>query len=219
MKQVTNLTLTRLSSFVMRAMHPRSVSLKIPRHPVTLSAIFIIFFVPRVVFAGHSDGFFENDGFKAADFIRDSNGMQQQGPEDEDASLDNFRDELNEVIKNKLRRNLYQKIFHKDRRGDFLIDDIKIDETKDQYIYRIDIPSCHFKTVKVFIKNSTIVLYDDLRQRERQTRQAALYARNKLEGLFHRVIPIPNNVRTDDLQPMQKNGVMIIALDKIKPEV
>lgn len=128
-------------------------------------------------------------------------------------SFKTYKKEIDQIIQNKMRRHIQQKVFRPDAQGNFINQDIKVDETKDQIIYHIDIPSLHQKLVKVLIRNNAIVLYNDSRKTDKGDLQGFLKRRRY--GLYHRVIPLPQNAIQKSIQPTEKNGVLIIRVDKI----
>lgn len=130
-----------------------------------------------------------------------------------EVDLISFRNRIDAILTDKIRQSLDRNIFP-DNATAFFANGIKINETKNQYIYKIDVPTTHRDHLKVLLRNNSIVLLNQSESPSKKGRLMAGLGQINTD-VFHRIIPLPTNADMQSISPIDQDGVLIISVNKI----
>jgi HSP20 family protein len=89
---------------------------------------------------------------------------------------------------------------------------IDIVEQNGKLILRADLPGMTKDDVKVEITDESVII-DGERKYEHEENQQGVYRSERSYGRFHREIPLPEGVKTENATANFKNGVLEVTVD------
>ncbi len=95
---------------------------------------------------------------------------------------------------------------------------IELKETEEALILRAQVPGIEAKDLEVEVTRDSVILSGEHRQEER-TEEKGYYRSEFRYGSFRRVVPLPTEVKTDQVKAEFKDGVLVLTLPKIEEEV
>jgi HSP20 family protein len=92
-----------------------------------------------------------------------------------------------------------------------------VEETKEQVIYRFDVPGLEKDKIHVKVQNGVLLIQGE-RKSEKQKEDTAqgFYSSEVRYGSFSRSMPVPPYVNEDSIEASYEQGVLTITFDKIK---
>ncbi len=93
----------------------------------------------------------------------------------------------------------------------------EVEETDKEILVRVEVPGVEKEDLQITIDGNMLYLSGEKRI-ERESRESNYYIMERAYGAFHRAIPLPRNVSTDDAEASYKNGVLKIHLPKESSE-
>lgn len=95
--------------------------------------------------------------------------------------------------------------------------DVEVLERPNQLVIRADLPGLTKEDVKVGILDNVLTLEGE-RKQETEEKKEGYFRSERHYGAFYRGIPLPENVKADQVQAVFKNGVLEVTLPLIKEE-
>lgn len=100
----------------------------------------------------------------------------------------------------------------------FNVSPVKADlrETETEYIVEADLPGYDKDGIEICFEDSLLTIsaqHDELTEDKRDS----YIHRERRRGSFSRTIPVPNNVKSNDITATFKNGVLKVILPKVEP--
>lgn len=93
----------------------------------------------------------------------------------------------------------------------------EVEETDKDILVRIEVPGVKKEDLQITIDGNMLYLSGEKRI-ERESHDSNYHIMERAYGAFHRAIPLPRNVTTDDAEATYKNGVLKIHLPKVSSE-
>jgi HSP20 family protein len=90
---------------------------------------------------------------------------------------------------------------------------IEVQEEKDHYLIKAEIPGVEEKDIKAHLQGSNLVIEGE---KLREEKKSGFYHSEISYGRFLRSIPLGDDVETDDVSAFIRNGVLEIRLKKRK---
>lgn len=90
-----------------------------------------------------------------------------------------------------------------------------------EYLLQADVPGIDKNNVKIQVHNGMLHIHGE-QQQESKEQQQGYYMQERYQTAFSRSLPLPDNVREDDIRATMKDGVLQVHLPKVaaeKPEV
>ena len=89
--------------------------------------------------------------------------------------------------------------------------DLEVFERKGQYVVRADLPGLTKDDVKVNVENGVLTIQGE-RKQEAETTKDGWYRSERSYGAFYRTLPLPDGVKTDQIDATFKNGVLEVVM-------
>ena len=88
-----------------------------------------------------------------------------------------------------------------------------VEETKDAYLVRFDIPGIKDEELKIEVKDNTLFVSGERKREEKTNGEYVRYER--FYGRFERALTLPRNVDADKIDAQYDKGVLTLAVPKI----
>lgn len=93
---------------------------------------------------------------------------------------------------------------------------LDIKETENEYVVEVDVPGYNKENINISIEDDYLTISG--KQEDVVDENSGEYIRKERRmGSFTRTVPIPENVKLDDITAKYNNGVLRITLPKEKP--
>jgi HSP20 family protein len=133
---------------------------------------------------------------------------------------DPFRDlleiqkEMNKLFDSSISRSL-------DRKSDLLegfwTPAVDINEEKDKYVIRADLPGLKQEEIDVSVDDDTLTIKGE-RKIEKHDREKNYYRTERAYGAFQRSFTLPSSVDTDKINATYKDGVLEVTIPKTEEQ-
>lgn len=87
----------------------------------------------------------------------------------------------------------------------------------DNIVFECELPGVSRDRLDVHVNQDTILITGE-RMPTREEREASILLQEQRFGKFHRIVPLPYPVRSDNVEAHLKNGVLRITLPMLDPE-
>ena len=94
---------------------------------------------------------------------------------------------------------------------------LDIQEEKDRYVVKMDLPGADATNLKVSIEEGMLTVQGTRQKETREGEPGKALRTERQIGQFQRTFPLPGPVNPDSLKTEYKDGVYTITLDKAKP--
>jgi HSP20 family protein len=94
--------------------------------------------------------------------------------------------------------------------------EMDIKDTKDEYIFRLDLPGIDKDRVKIKTENNQLTISGQREAEKENKDDNGFYRMERSFGSFTRSLPLPEDADTEQMKVESKNGVLTIHLPKIK---
>lgn len=89
--------------------------------------------------------------------------------------------------------------------------DLEVFERKGQFVVRADLPGLTKDDVKVNVENGVLTIQGE-RKQEAETTNDGWHRSERSYGAFYRTLPLPDGVKTDQIDATFKNGVLEVVM-------
>lgn len=89
--------------------------------------------------------------------------------------------------------------------------DLEVFERKGQFVVRADLPGLTKDDVKLNVENGVLTIQGE-RKQEVETTDDGWYRSERSYGAFYRTLPLPDGVKSDQINATFKNGVLEIVM-------
>jgi len=97
--------------------------------------------------------------------------------------------------------------------SDAIVPPVDVEETKDGFVFHVDLPGIDPKQVKISLLGDTLTLRGE-RKREKQSHEGDVHRTERVFGSFERSFTLPAAVRGDEVKAAYANGVLDIRVPK-----
>jgi len=88
-------------------------------------------------------------------------------------------------------------------------------ETKDAYVFKVELPGFRKEDIKVEFSNDTLTLRGE-RKQEEETKNENCHRLERSYGLFERSFTIPKNVDAKKIDAELKDGILRLTIPKVE---
>jgi HSP20 family protein len=88
-------------------------------------------------------------------------------------------------------------------------------ETKDAYVFKIELPGFKKEDIKVEFSGETLTLRGE-RKQEEETKNENCHRLERSYGLFERSFTIPKNIDSKKIDATLKDGILMLTVPKIE---
>ncbi|MDD8012936.1 MAG: Hsp20/alpha crystallin family protein [Acidobacteriota bacterium] len=88
-------------------------------------------------------------------------------------------------------------------------------ETKDAYVFKVELPGFRKEDIKVEFSNETLTLRGE-RKQEEETKNENCHRLERSYGLFERSFTIPKNVDAKKIDAELKDGILLLTIPKVE---
>ena len=88
-------------------------------------------------------------------------------------------------------------------------------ETKDAYVFKVELPGFKKEDIKVEFSNETLTLRGE-RKQEEETKNENIHRVERSYGLFERSFTIPKNVDAKKIDAALKDGILQLTIPKVE---
>lgn len=88
-------------------------------------------------------------------------------------------------------------------------------ETKEAYVFKVELPGFKKEDVKVEFSGDTLSLRGE-RKQEEETKSENLHRLERSYGLFERSFTIPKNVDAKKIEASLKDGILVLTIPKLE---
>lgn len=88
-----------------------------------------------------------------------------------------------------------------------------IEEEKDKYIVKAELPGVKQENIKVSLVNNTLTIQGE-RKAEHKEKHEGFHRYERVQGEFRRSFHLPTEVDADKIKAKQKNGVLEVEIPK-----
>jgi HSP20 family protein len=99
-------------------------------------------------------------------------------------------------------------------KGNFFEPDIDIKEDGTQYTVTMDLPGMDKDKINIEIKNKMLKITGERETVSEENRADKFFRQERNYGYFSRVIPLPDNIKENEISADYKNGVLTIKIPK-----
>ena len=89
--------------------------------------------------------------------------------------------------------------------------DLEFFERKGQFVVRADLPGLTKEDVKLNVENGVLTIQGE-RKQEVETTDDGWYRSERSYGAFYRTLPLPDGVKTDQINATFRNGVLEVVM-------
>ncbi len=90
---------------------------------------------------------------------------------------------------------------------------VDVYELPNELVVKVDLPGVDANQIDLNVEEGALVIRGE-RSEEDPGEQAAWHARERWQGRFGRVVPLPSQVDVDGITAQLKNGVLLVRLPK-----
>ncbi len=88
-------------------------------------------------------------------------------------------------------------------------------ETKDAYVFKVDLPGFKKEDIKVEFTGETLIMRGE-RKHEEETKNENCHRLERSYGLFERSFTIPKNVDPKKIEAELKDGILLLTIPKVE---
>jgi HSP20 family protein len=88
-------------------------------------------------------------------------------------------------------------------------------ETKDAYVFKVELPGFKKEDIKVEFSNETLVLRGE-RKQEEEVKNENCHRLERSYGMFERSFNIPKNVDAKKIDASLKDGILLLTIPKVE---
>jgi HSP20 family protein len=88
-------------------------------------------------------------------------------------------------------------------------------ETKDAYVFKVELPGFKKEDLTVEFSNDTLTLRGE-RKQEEETKNENVHRLERSYGMFERSFTIPKNVDAKKIDAALKDGVLVLSVPKVE---
>ncbi len=88
-------------------------------------------------------------------------------------------------------------------------------ETKDAYVFKVELPGFRKEDIKVEFSNETLTLRGE-RKQEEESKNENCHRLERSYGLFERSFTIPKNVDAKKIDAALKDGILMLTIPKVE---
>lgn len=88
-------------------------------------------------------------------------------------------------------------------------------ETKDAYIFKVELPGFKKEEIKVEFTNDTLILHGE-RKQEEETKNENCHRLERSYGMFERSFTIPKNIDAKKIDASLKDGILQLTIPKVE---
>ena len=88
-------------------------------------------------------------------------------------------------------------------------------ETKDSYVFKVELPGFRKEDIKVEFSGETLTLRGE-RKQEEETKNESCHRLERSYGLFERSFTIPKNVDAKKSDASLKDGILVLTIPKME---
>lgn len=125
-----------------------------------------------------------------------------------------MQQKLNKMFNESFERGMRNYGFSPFDKGNYFEPDIDIKEDKTHYIITMDLPGMDKDKISVEIKNNTLRVSGERETAFEENKGDKFFRQERSYGHFLRVIPLPDNIKEDEVSADYKNGVLTIKIAK-----
>lgn len=141
---------------------------------------------------------FSNSGFDSYDPFQEMDQIQQM---------------MNRMFRDSFSRGAFGGGF----RQSFYEPDLDVEDTKDAYLIRLDLPGIDKDKINVKIQNNVLTVSGERKTEKEETQEdGSFYRMERSFGSFMRSFPLPADADSNTMTAENKNGVLTIRVPKIK---
>ena len=97
--------------------------------------------------------------------------------------------------------------------GGFAFPAVDVRDDEKEVVVTAELPGIEPKELDLYVENDSLVLKGE-KKYERKDEKSGYSVRERVFGRFHRVVPLPVEVRADGVKAEFKNGVLTVHLPK-----
>ncbi len=102
-------------------------------------------------------------------------------------------------------------------RGSFFEPDVDVQEKKDKYIVKIDVPGMEKDKIKINIEDNYMSIEGERAyETKQQSKDDSYFRAERSFGSFSRTIPLPGEVNKEGITADYQKGVLTVVLPKLK---
>ena len=90
-------------------------------------------------------------------------------------------------------------------------------ELPDKYVFTADIPGMDKDKIEISVTDQTLKISGERKNEMEETDKKGTYREERSFGYFERVLPLPRDVKTDQITAKYDRGVLTVELPKITP--
>lgn len=128
--------------------------------------------------------------------------------------MKHMQQQLNKMFNESFGRGLRSQGFLPSARGNFFEPDIDVKEDKSHYMITMDLPGMDKDKIDVEIENKTLKVSGKRETVLEENRGDKFFKQERSYGHFSRIIPLPDNIKKDEIFADYKNGVLTIKIAK-----
>lgn len=87
----------------------------------------------------------------------------------------------------------------------------------DEYLMKADVPGVDKNNVKIHVQNGVMHITGEQQQESKEERKG-FFMQERHQTAFSRSVPLPENVREDDIRATMKDGVLEVHIPKVHTE-
>lgn len=95
----------------------------------------------------------------------------------------------------------------------FFEPDIDVQDKKDHYLIKVDLPGMEKDQVRVEVRNNILTIAGERKSENKQEdKDQGYYRMERSYGSFHRQIPLPSDVKEEGVSAQYNNGVLTVKI-------
>ena len=92
-----------------------------------------------------------------------------------------------------------------------------VQELPDRYLIQADLPGMDKDKLEISITDEAVTISGERSYQHQENSQEGMYMMERSFGKFQRTLPIPQNIKQEDITAKYENGVLMITLPKSDP--
>ncbi|RJP27386.1 MAG: Hsp20/alpha crystallin family protein [Candidatus Omnitrophota bacterium] len=128
--------------------------------------------------------------------------------------MKHMQQQLNKMFNESFGRGMRSQGFLPSDKGSFFEPDIDIKEDKTHYMITMDLPGMDKDKISVEIKNKVLRVSGERETVLEENKGDKFFRQERSYGHFSRAIPLPDNIKENEVSADYKNGVLTIKVAK-----
>lgn len=118
----------------------------------------------------------------------------------------------------RMMRRFFRPLVEAEAMEEVRIPSIDVSETEDEVIVKAEVPGIKKEDLSIEVLPDTLQLSAKLsREREEGAKEGTFHLRERVWGRFERSIPLPTEVKVDQVKAALHEGVLEVRLPKMEP--